>query len=94
MTNQSDHSRDLYQLVELCRELAKLGVHVGVSDARPAVSARGQLTDRKVWIEVDGGSFVWRRDDQARHPADDPAGAATCLADYLKARDTGSGHRS
>jgi hypothetical protein len=93
MMNGNSHSRDLYRLVELCRELAKLDVHVGVSDARPALSVRGDLTGRKVWVEIDAGSYVWRRDDLARHPADDPAGAAACLADYLKNRDAGSGRR-
>ncbi|MEV5748977.1 hypothetical protein AB0L00_14265 [Actinoallomurus sp. NPDC052308] len=93
MVNESGRSRDLCRLVELCRELAKLGVHVGVSDARPALSARGDLTGRKVWVEIDAGSFVWRRDDLARHPADDPAGAAAHLTDYLKNRDTGPGGR-
>lgn len=92
--NTGSHSRDLCQLVELCRELAKLGVHVGVSDARPAVSVRGDLADRRVWVEVDAGSFVWRRDDVARHSADDPAGAAARLADYVKNRDAGPGRRS
>ncbi|GAA4616472.1 hypothetical protein GCM10023195_73300 [Actinoallomurus liliacearum] len=93
MMNGKSHSRDMHRLVELCRELAKLDLHVGVSDARPALSARGDLTDRKVWVEIDAGSFVWRRDDLARHPVDDPVGAAACLADYLKNRDTESGHR-
>ncbi|GAB3987685.1 hypothetical protein GCM10029978_107440 [Actinoallomurus acanthiterrae] len=93
MVNGSGHSRDLCSLVDLCRELAKLDVRVGVSDARPALSVRGDLTARKVWVEIDAGSFVWRRDDLARHPADDPVGAAACLADYLKNRDAGSGRR-
>lgn len=91
--NGSDHSRDMRRLVELCRELANLGVHVGVSDARPALSVGGDLTDRKVWVEIDDGAFVWRRDDMSRHPANDPAGAATCLADYLKNRVAGPGRR-
>lgn len=87
--------RDLERLTELCRELAKFGVQVGLSDARPAMSVRRDLTDRRVWVEVDasGGSFVWRRDDLARHPADDPAGAAARLTGHLKNRDAESGHR-
>jgi hypothetical protein len=91
-----DPGRDLNRLTELCRELAKFGVQVGLSDARPALSVRRDLADRRVWVEVDvaDGSFVWRRDDLARHPADDPAGAAACLADYLKNRDAGPGRRS
>jgi hypothetical protein len=95
MMNGSGLSRDLGRLAELCRELAKLGVRVGLSDARPAVSVRGDLTGRKVWVEIDpaGELFVWRRDDLARHPADDPAGAAAHLAEYLKSRDDRSGRR-
>lgn len=93
MTNGHHRSRDLDRLTELCRELAKLGVQVGLSDARPAVSVRGDLADRKVWIEVDAGSFVWRRDDLEQHTVDDPAGAAARLADHVKKRDAGSGRR-
>lgn len=95
MTDGYRRSRDLDRLVELCRELAKLGVHVGLSDARPALSVRRQPTDRRVWVQVDAasGSFVWRRDDLAWHPADDPAGAAARLAEHLGNRDAESGHR-
>jgi hypothetical protein len=92
---EMDHGRALLVLVDLCRELIKLGVHVGLSDARPAVSVRGGLALRKVWIEVDpsGDSFVWRRDDQAHHAADDPAGAAARIAEYLKKPDAALGER-
>lgn len=82
--------------MELCRELVRLGVNVGISDSRPAVSIRGGLADRKIWIEVDGShrSFVWRRDDHERHTVHDPAGAAVRLAEYLKARDAEPDGRS
>ncbi len=95
MTYGPARSRDLDRLTELCRELAKFGVQVGLSDARPALSVRRDLTDRRVWVEIDasGGSFVWRRDDLARHPADDPAGAAARLAEYLNDRAAESGRR-
>ncbi|GAA4637480.1 hypothetical protein GCM10023196_091410 [Actinoallomurus vinaceus] len=61
--------------------------------ARPSV--RGALIARKLWIEVDpsGTSYVWRRDDHARHAVDDPAGAASQIAQYLKLRDGGTGDR-
>jgi hypothetical protein len=79
----------LLLLVELCRELAKLGIGVGLSDARPALSVRNGPTDRKVWISVDdsGESYVWRRDDHEHHAVDDPAGAAARIATYLRKRD-------
>lgn len=96
MTYGSGRSRDLERLTELCRELATFGVQVGLSDARPALSVRRDLTHRRVWVEVDAarGVFVWRRDDLMRHPADDPAGAAARLAEYLQNRDAESGRRS
>ncbi|MCO6009873.1 hypothetical protein NE236_33370 [Actinoallomurus purpureus] len=91
----ADHQRDLAFLVQLCRELIKFGIHVGMSDARPAVSVRGGLTGRRVWIQIDasGESFVWRRDDRAHHSVDDPASAAACIAEYLKIRDAGPGQK-
>jgi hypothetical protein len=86
-------NENLDKLVELCRELIKLGINVGLSDARPALSVRGDLVRKKVWIEVDdsGESFVWRRDDHAYHSVGDPAGAAAKIAEYLKARHAGPG---
>ena len=85
--------RELGVLVELCRELVRLGVKVGMSDARPAVSIRGGLADRKIWIQVDASrnAFVWRRDDHERHTVEDPAGAAARLAEYLEIRDAEPG---
>lgn len=94
--NAGDRDQALALLVELCRELARRGVRVGMSDARPAVSVRAGLTDRKVWVEIDasGASFVWRRDDRERHAVDDPAGAAERIAEYATSRDTEHGHRT
>ena len=88
-------TQNLDILVELCRELIKLGVNVDLSDARPALSARGGLVGTKLWIEVDasGASFVWRRDDRVYHSVDDPAGAAAEIAEYVKTRDAAPGER-
>ncbi|MFL6055438.1 MAG: hypothetical protein ACJ72W_21430 [Actinoallomurus sp.] len=82
-------------LIQLCRELIRLGVKPALSDARPAISLCGDLNDRKVWVEIDKscGSFVWRRDDYERHAINDPAGAAARLAAYLKQRDAGPGEQ-
>ncbi|GAA4613977.1 hypothetical protein GCM10023195_60810 [Actinoallomurus liliacearum] len=93
--NEIDRNQALTALVNLCRELAKLGVNVGLSDARPAISVRGGLASRKVWIQIDpsGESFVWQRDDRALHAADDPAGAAARIAEYIKKRDAAPGER-
>ncbi|MCO6008755.1 hypothetical protein NE236_27650 [Actinoallomurus purpureus] len=81
--------RKLRLLVELCRELSGSGLYVGLSDARPALSVRAGLTGSRLWIQVEGGSFVWRRTDQVRHGADDPAGAAAQITEYLAGRPDG-----
>ncbi|WP_345362118.1 hypothetical protein [Actinoallomurus liliacearum] len=53
------------------------------------------MASRKVWIQIDpsGESFVWQRDDRALHAADDPAGAAARIAEYIKKRDAAPGER-
>jgi hypothetical protein len=76
----------LRRLVELCGAPVGSGLYVGLSDARPALSVRAGLTGRRLWIEVEGGSFVWRRTDEVRHVVDDPAGAAAAIAEYLAGR--------
>jgi hypothetical protein len=87
----STPDRNLRVLVALCEELIKLGVKVGLSDARPALSVRGALVERKLWIEVDptGEAFIWRQDDRVGHAVDDPSGAAEAIAEYLNRRDAG-----
>ncbi|GAA0330887.1 hypothetical protein NE235_21080 [Actinoallomurus spadix] len=93
--HEPDQKQKLNALVALCRELAACGVRVALSDARPALSVRHELTDPKVWVEIDtsGESFVWRRDDYEHHEIDDPAGAATRITEYLKTRDVRRGPR-
>jgi hypothetical protein len=67
-------------LAVLCRELAHLGLDVGMSDAKPAVSVRRRRTERRLWIsvDVDDDFFEWR--DGRRHVVSDPAGAAKLIA--------------
>ncbi|MCO6006182.1 hypothetical protein NE236_14410 [Actinoallomurus purpureus] len=89
----STSDRKLQTLVALCQELIKLGVKVGLSDARPALSVRGALVERKLWIEIDptGEFFVWRLDDRVHRAVNDPAGAAAEITEYLNRRDAGPG---
>lgn len=93
--HEQDRKQKLNALVALCRELAACGVRVALSDARPALSVRHELTDPKIWVEIDisGESFVWHRDDHEHHQINDPAGAATRIAEYLKNRDIRPGPR-
>ena len=71
----------LMWIVALCREAAKLGLNVGISDARPAVVIRTR-TKPPLWITVsDSGEFFeWH---QERHPVTDPAGAAALIRKCL-----------
>jgi hypothetical protein len=72
---------ELMRIVALCREAAKLGLNVGMSDARPAMVIRTAARP-PLWITVgDSGEFFeWH---QHRHPVTDPAGAAALIRKCL-----------
>lgn len=82
--DELNRERELQALMELARELARLGMNVGMSDARPAVSVRDNLVRPRPWVQVDASrrSFVWRRDEHEHHTIEDPAGAAARLTGY------------
>lgn len=86
--------RKLELLTGLCRELSKLGLNVGLSDARPAVVVRTSDAPG-LWITVDdsGEFFEWAEAGH-RHPATDPAGAAALIFEYVKAQRSGPGEVS
>ena len=69
-------------LATLCRELATLGLDVGMSDAKPALSVRLSRANPRLWVsvEVAGGFYLWRGADERRHPVADPTGAAKLIA--------------
>ena len=77
---------ELEALTALCRKLANLGLHVGMSDARPAISAQVNARSVRLWVLVDdmGEAFTWAEGPDGRHNVDDPAGAAERIAAYLK----------
>jgi hypothetical protein len=58
-----------------------LGLDVGMSDAKPALSVRRRRTERRLWISIDveDGFFEWC-DGRRRHAVSDPAGAAKLIA--------------
>jgi hypothetical protein len=77
----SSVDRKLQLLAELCRELAKFGFRLGMSDARPALFIRDG-SGRVSWIiglDASGERFEWR-DGAHSHLVDDPAGAAASIA--------------
>lgn len=93
-----DQTERLRLLAALCREFAGLGLDVGMSDAKPALSVRLGRTGRRLWVSIgaDGGHFEWHRTDLRRHPVADPAGAAKLIASDVPepggtARRNGSG---
>lgn len=70
----------------LCRELAGLGIDVGISDARPAVSVRADRSSPRWWVEVDTSGEVFECPEvQGRFPVGDPGGAAAAIAAKLTA---------
>ena len=74
---------ELGLIAALCRESAKLGLNVGMSDARPAAVIRTEARP-PTWITVgvSGEFFEWQGAD-IRHSVSDPAGAAALILKCL-----------
>jgi hypothetical protein len=85
------HDRELELIIDLCRPLAKIGLNVGMSDARPAAVIRTR-DEPSLWITVDppGEFFEWH-EGQHRHPVTDPAGVAGLVSQQMTARRRGLG---
>jgi hypothetical protein len=91
--------RKLDLITGLCRELSKLGLNVGLSDARPAVVVRTSDAP-ELWITVDDSAefFEWA-EPESRHRVTDTPGAAEIISEYaaalisesVKARRSGPG---
>lgn len=78
-----DQTEEIRLLAALCRELATLGLDVGMSDAAPALSVRWSRTDPRLWVSVRDGRFAWQTEGASRprhHPAADATGAAKLIA--------------
>lgn len=78
-------SRDLNLelIVQLCKELAKAGLNVGMSDAKPAAIVRhSDIGPLLITVDETGEYFVWR-EGQCRHPVIDPAGVARIFHNTL-----------
>jgi len=88
------HDRELELIIELCRPLARIGLNVGMSDARPAAVIRIG-NGPSLWITVDpsGEFFEWDQADR-RYPATDAAGAAALIHEHVRAQQSGPGDGS
>lgn len=86
-----DHDEKVRLLVRLCRELAGLGLHAVMSDARPALSVRAGLAEPRLWVWVSPGGefFEWCARTGGPLPAADPQRAAARIADYVRTHVTG-----
>ena len=83
-------SRDpeLILITELCRQLAELGISIGLSDARPAVEVR--TGPHPFWVTVDeSGEFFEWSEAKRQHPATDPAEAAALIAEQVQVQRSG-----
>jgi hypothetical protein len=95
MNSAVSRDPELVLLTELCRELVKLGLGVGLSDARPAVVIRTGPGNPALLITVDGtGEFYEWCEGEERHPVNDPAGAAAHVVEYVQASNGGPGSTS
>lgn len=88
-----DQDPELTLITGLCRELAKLGLNVGMSDARPAAVIRPRVC-APLWVTVDDSHcyYEWLESDK-RYPATSPAEAAALIAEAIKAKSPGSDER-
>jgi hypothetical protein len=74
---------ELGLIAALCRESAKLGLNVGMSDARPAAVIR-TAAEPPTWITVGiSGEFYEWHDAGIRHSVADPCGAAALIRERL-----------
>jgi hypothetical protein len=93
MSDALSRDPELVLIIKLCRELAELGISIGLSDARPAAEVR--TGSHPFWVTVDESSefFEWF-EASSQHPAADPAGAATLIAEHVSVRRSGQGEAS
>lgn len=85
MSDAIQRDPELVLLTDLCRQLAALGVGVGLSDARPALTVHGCPTPLWVTVSTSEGTFEWA-DAMHRHSVTDAAGAASRICEYAKGR--------
>jgi hypothetical protein len=86
------HNRELKLITDLCRPLARIGLNVGMSDARPAAMIRTGSDLLCVTVDSSGEFFEWS--EASRHPATDPTGAAALIAAHVKAQQPTPGEVS
>jgi hypothetical protein len=80
-----EQTEEVRLLATLCRELAKQGLDVGMSDAKPALSVRLCHAAPRLWILVDACAGVFEWGCGRRHAVTDPAGTAERIAVELSA---------
>ena len=89
MSDAFNRDPKLVLITELCRELAKLGLNVGMSDARPAAVIRPRICSPLcVTVDASGDFFEWSQSEH-RHPVTDSAGAAALISEQVKAQRSG-----
>lgn len=77
-------TEELRLLATLCRELAREGLDVGMSDAKPALSVRLRPAEPRLWVLVDAAAGHYEWGDGDRHPVTDPAGTAERIAEHAR----------
>lgn len=88
-----DHAEKVRLLASLCRELAHLGLHAVLSDARPALWLAPGRADPRLWVSVSpcGEFFEWWNRRGAPLFVTDPRGAARRIARDVRRRTGGAG---
>ncbi|MEV6033516.1 hypothetical protein AB0L65_20345 [Nonomuraea sp. NPDC052116] len=79
------HHDEAVKLITLRDRLAEIGVHAELRDNNSALMVVRPDGALPVWVFVGyGGAFYSWDNTNKRHPTDDPQGAASTLAEYVK----------
>ncbi|MFI9843959.1 hypothetical protein ACIHFD_43475 [Nonomuraea sp. NPDC051941] len=74
-------------IVRLRDELTVLGVNAELRDNNSALMVARRHPGLPVWVVVGpGGAYYSWQDASKQHPTNDPQGAASILAEYVKGR--------
>lgn len=94
MRDAFDRDRELWLLGDLCRELARVGVNVIMSDARPAVLVPVGASKLGLSVLVNGSSNLFTWGDEHTHEVSDRAGAAAAIVAYVRQVEAAAGRPS
>lgn len=79
------HHDEAAKLTRLRIHLAEIGIAADLRDNNTALAVHRPEPSLPLWVFIGyGGAYYSWQNAEKRHPADDPAGAARALAEYIR----------